>query len=133
MKKHLLKATLAIVGLLMSINVFAAGFTDENGLAYTILETTDGSNAVEVTYTNSKGGSYTGDIVVPATVTNEGVTYNVTHIGSKAFYKCTGMTSIVLPEGLKSIGKEAFYGCNAITEVNIPSTVTYIINYAFYN
>ena len=133
MKQILLKMTLAIAGLLMSINVFAAGFTAENGLAYTILETGDGSNAVEVTYTNSKGGSYTGDIVVPAEVTNESVTYKVTGIGAKAFYKCTGMTSVVLPEGLKSIAKEAFYGCNAITTITIPSTVTEILSYAFYN
>ena len=133
MKQILLKMTLAIAGLLMSINVFAAGFTAENGLAYTILETGDGSNAVEVTYTNSKGGSYTGDIVVPAEVTNESVTYKVTGIGAKAFYKCTGMTSVVLPEGLKNIAKEAFYGCNAITTITIPSTVTEILSYAFYN
>ena len=133
MKQTLLKTTLAIVGLLMSINVFAEGFTADNGLAYTILETTDGSKAVEVTYTNSKGGSYTGDIVVPAQVTSEGVTYNVTGVGAKAFYKCTGMTSVVLPEGLKSIAKEAFYGCTALPAITIPSTVTEILSYAFYN
>ena len=133
MKQTLLKTTLAIVGLLMSVNVFAEGFTADNGLAYTILETTDGSKAVEVTYTNSKGGSYTGDIVVPAQVTNESVTYNVTGVGAKAFYKCTGMTSVVLPEGLKSIAKEAFYGCTALPAVTIPSTVTEILSYAFYN
>lgn len=132
MKQILLKSTLAIVGLLMSLNVFADGFTVD-GLAYTILTTDDGSNAVEVTYTNSKGGSYSGDIVVPAQVVNEGVTYDVTAIGEKAFYKCTSMTSIVLPEGLKSIKKDAFNGSNAFTEITLPNSLVEIKNYAFNN
>ena len=132
MKHFLLKSTLAVVCLLMSVNVLAASFVAD-GLTYNILETTDGSNAVEVTYTNSKGGSYSGDIVVPAQVSNEGVAYAVTTIGEKAFYKCTGLTSIVLPEGLTSINKDAFNGCNAITEITLPSTLVELKNYAFNN
>ena len=46
----------------------------------------------------SKGSDYTtrptGDLVIPSTVTHDGVTYNVTSIGEGAFYGCTGMTSI---------------------------------------
>ena len=35
------------------------------------------------------GGKYTGDIAIPATVENGGVTYTVTEIGGRAFYECS--------------------------------------------
>ncbi|MBO7120090.1 MAG: leucine-rich repeat protein [Bacteroidaceae bacterium] len=83
---------------------------------------------VSVIYpTEEKPGSsnpnpYTGDIVIPAQVTYEGVTYNVTSIGNYAFRSST-ITSISLPEGLISIGKEAIYKTE-ITEIVVPNSVT---------
>lgn len=85
-------------------------------------------NEVSVTYLNdSKPGSsnpnlYTGDINIPAQVTHEGVTYNVTGIDSYAFRKAA-ITSISLPEGLVSIGEEAIYDTQ-ITEITLPNTLT---------
>ena len=83
---------------------------------------------VSVVYLNDeKPGSsnpnlYTGDIVIPAQVTYDGVTYNVTGIGNYAFRSST-ITSISLPEGLISIGKEAIYK-TGITEIVVPNSVT---------
>ena len=48
-----------------------------------------------------------------------------------AFYGCTEMTTIVLPEGIKRIGREAFAGCESLTEIVIPDSVTKIDTKAF--
>ena len=42
---------------------------------------------------------------------------NVTSIGNDAFYGCTGLTSIGIPNSVTSIGDEAFYGCIALKTV----------------
>ena len=57
---------------------------------------------------------------------------SVTSIGDEAFYECTGLTSIVIPNSVTSIGDETFYGCTGLTSVDIPNSVTSIGDFAFY-
>ena len=84
------------------------------------------------TVTSSAYGEYTGDVVIPATVTYGGNTYSVTSIGDRAFEYCSGLTSVTIPDGVTSIGDEAFYGCSELASVTIPNSVTSIGEYAFY-
>ena len=42
---------------------------------------------------------------------------SVTSIGSRAFFNCTGLSSITIPGGVTSIGEEAFYGCSGLTNI----------------
>ena len=56
---------------------------------------------------------------------------HVIGITEKAFYECTVMTSVTIPEGVTSIGKQAFYGCSGLTSVTIPTSVTSIGEGAF--
>ena len=58
---------------------------------------------------------------------------SVTSISERAFYNCTGLTSITIPDSVTSIGKYAFNGCTGLTSVTINGTVTKIDNYVFYN
>ncbi len=55
----------------------------------------------------------------------------ITHIGSYAFYDCTGLTSITIPEGVTEIGDAAFYGCVYLTDITLPSSMTTISDNAF--
>ena len=57
---------------------------------------------------------------------------SVTSIGSMAFYRCTGLTSITIPNGVTSIGADAFNYCISLNNVKIGSGVIVIDRWAFY-
>ena len=79
----------------------------------------------EVTFADG-GIMYEGAIVIPETVTYEGVVYSVTSIGREAFYECSNLTSITIPNSVTSIGDDAFSSCIGLTSVTIPNSVTSI-------
>ena len=55
----------------------------------------------------------------------------MTAIGDYAFFNCSVMTSIIIPNSVTSIGIEAFYGCSGLTSIAIPNSVTSIGSNAF--
>ncbi|MBQ7742470.1 MAG: leucine-rich repeat domain-containing protein, partial [Bacteroidaceae bacterium] len=67
--------------------------------------------------------SYTGDIVIPATIEVGGTTYNVTKVGDKAFRYST-VTSITMNEGLVSAGSSSFNNMTEVTELTFPNSFT---------
>ncbi len=48
-----------------------------------------------------------------------------------AFYDCTGLTSVTIPDSVTNIGNYVFYCCTGLTSVTIPDSVTSIGNSAF--
>lgn len=80
---------------------------------------------------------YTGAVNIPSTVNIGGITYTVTAISSYAFYHCTGLTSVTLPNTITSIWSNAFsYNQTSSPNFNtitIPNSVETIGDYAFYN
>ena len=57
------------------------------------------------------GSKPTGNLTIPESVTFGGISFPVTSIGNKAFYECTGLTSVTIPNSVTSIGIAAFYEC----------------------
>ena len=80
---------------------------------------------------NGKGP--TGALEIPARVTYNGNNYSVVSIGLQAFYQCSGLTSVTIPNSVTSIGDEAFEYCIGLTSVTIPNSVTSIGDGAFSN
>ena len=62
-------------------------------------------------------------ITIPSSITYNSDTYKVTIIKPAAFSQNTSLTSLTLPEGLKTIGSDAFCGCASLKSIVIPSTV----------
>ncbi len=65
------------------------------------------------------------------TITFEGL--NITQIGANAFYGCTNLKEINIPQGTASIGMNAFNGCTQLGTVRIPNSVSAIGEGAFAN
>ena len=75
--------------------------------------------------------SYSGNVVIPSSVSYNGKSYSVTSIGDNAFSKCTGLTSVSIPNSVTYIGEWAFYGCTGLTSFTIPNSVRSIRRSAF--
>ena len=114
-----------IAMLLGSVMANAYDF-EEDGIYYNILSSTD--LTAEVTPGDNK---YTGNVIIPSTVTYGGSIYNVTSIGYMAFYECSSLTSVTIPNSVTSIEYGAFLACSSLTSITIPESVTSIGYAAF--
>ena len=106
----------------------AAAYTFEQGGIYYF---TSGNMAV-VTFKDTDYDSYSGHVTVPASVTHNGTTYQVTAVGNSAFKECYELTAVDLPSTITSIGNYAFENCEGLTNLNMPSSLTSIGQSAFY-
>ena len=90
-------------------------------------------NSTTNTYTVSGIGTCTDtDIIIPSKYDGK----PVTSIGGSAFYGCSGLTSVTIPDSVTSIGGSAFRGCTKLTEINFNATVMNDLsynNYVFFN
>ena len=109
---------------LSTVTAFAHDF-EVNGIYYN--KNADGTS-VTVTYRGNSyyaySNEYSGNVVIPSSVTYSGNTYAVTSIGKYAFYDCDGLTSITIPNSVTSIGDCAFSSCDGLKSITIPNSVT---------
>lgn len=106
----------------------------------------------EVSYEKPK--QPTANVVIPDTVTVDGVSYAVTSIDknafkndktiktitvgkhiekidSSAFENCTNLKTVTISSNVTEIGDKAFYKCTSLTKVSLPANVTKIGKDAF--
>lgn len=76
-------------------------------------------SAKTVKLTAPETGVYTGEVAVPSTFVDEGVTYTVVEVDKNAFANST-VTTVTLPATVTAIGKEAFKN-STIATLNVPS------------
>ncbi len=88
---------------------------------YKYKELDDGT--VEITgYWGKEGEIISGKLVIPSEINGK----RVTSIGDSAFFQCSGLTQISIPEGVISIGNSAFCFCTGLTQISIPEGVASI-------
>ena len=136
---------LAIIALLLSLTFSATAQAQLTNIVYTTAS--DGSGGLVITNFSSSG---TGPLVIPATIQGKTVTgigasafsawstltsvtipNSVKTIGQQAFEGCTVLVSVDLGQGVTGIGLQAFGSCNALTSVTIPDSVTSLGSEAF--
>ncbi|MBO7458417.1 MAG: leucine-rich repeat domain-containing protein, partial [Paludibacteraceae bacterium] len=94
-------------------------------------------HTAEVTYKSYEGGGFYNSwwaiatANIPSSVEYNAETYSVTGIAANAFYGCTDLTSVTIPNSVEWIDEYAFYYCRGLTSVTIPNSVTYIGDKAF--
>jgi hypothetical protein len=83
----------------------------------------------QLTFTTNNGAititGYTGNptvLNIPST-TND---WPVTSIGQGAFFDCSTLTTVSIPNSVTNIGVQAFDTCSSLTRATIPSSVTSI-------
>ena len=131
MKTLLKKLCLAAVCLLAANTATAYDFKSE-GCYFNVISETD--KTCEITYKEYSQPTYSGDFIIPFLVKDPlGIYYEVVGIGEWAFYNCTNLTSVTIPESVTKICLLAFSNCTSLTNVTIPQSVTYISDFAFEN
>ena len=84
----------------------------------------DSSSLVIVNHILLDGQNCTEDIVIPD---------GVKKIGTRAFYECSDLTSVMIPDGVTEIKDQAFFSCRNLSNVQIPDSVSKIGQSAFFD
>jgi Flp pilus assembly protein protease CpaA len=91
---------------LLPLMSYAEFVIDIDGIYYNLFWNGNNSTA-EVTYGPNM---YSGKVVIPESVVYGNNTYSVTSIGQDAFFGCSDLTSVTIPNSVTSIGSYAFDG-----------------------
>ena len=128
MKKLSFISVLTMLLCMVNVKAYAYDFAIENDEGVTIYYNyLSDKKEMEVTYYEYHSMNYSGEIKIPESV----LACPVTSIGDDAFYRCSSLTSVTIPNSVTSIGNRAFYRCSSLTSVTIPNSVTSIGNRAF--
>ena len=120
-----------ILAMSIMVSIYASAYVEVDGIVevngiYYILN--DSTKEAKVT---SRSDKYEGDIVIPSSIVYEDVEYRVTSIRESAFSRCTGLTSIIMPNSVKIIEKYTFYDCYNLSTITMPDSLYYIEESAF--
>ena len=131
-KEYIFRYMLAIFAFMVSLPMCAYDIAVKNADGVTIYYNwNNGRTELAVCYGYFENGDYTGDIVIPESVEYDGKTYSVTDIDSQAFQRCSGLTSVIIPNSVTHIWTDAFRYCDKLTSITLPSTLRWVSDLAF--
>ena len=99
-----------------------AKLTDVSMLTFTLKD----DSTYEVT---SALTEFEGEIYIPYKYKNA----IVSSIGEQAFYYCSGITNIEIPQSISTISNGAFAGCSSLTSIELPDQLSSLGSAAFQN
>ena len=108
--------------LFVASSVWAYDF-EVDGIYYDIINENEVAVTIGDYFFDRENDTYSGNVVIPSSVTYSGKNYSVTSIGKDAFYDCSGLTSVTIPNSVTEIGYEAFYYCSGLTSVLVTRLV----------
>ena len=122
---------LAVLSLAVGIALSAfADSVEIDGLYYELNTTGRTATLTYQTTTTSNYASIPANLIVPSSVTYNGVSFSVTEISDRAFANCTKLESISIPASVTTIGTTAawasnsqegdylpFYGCTSLKSI----------------
>jgi len=120
-----MKKRLSFLLMLLSMVASVQG-TEINGLNYNLNEQSRTASVI-----HSDGYNQKTEIVIPASVSFDGVEYTVDRIGANAFLNNSSLKSVVIPSTVSVIDDNAFMNCVCLTSIRIPKSVTNIGSFAF--
>ena len=91
-------------------------YEEVDGIKYKITSDTE----VEVAHKDD----YSGDIVIPETVSFNNKDYKVTSISKGAFWRCVDIKSIQIANSVTRIGRDAFRECTSLIDIYLPDNLT---------
>ena len=111
-----------------------SGLPVENNLRYADTYLVEAVDKTLSTYSIKEGTKWIGSTAFYdcSSLTSITIPNSVTSIEEYAFYGCSGLTSVTIPNSVTSIGERAFSSCSSLASVTIPNSVTSIGKYAFY-
>ena len=121
MKKVLLSFLLTLLPMLAS-----ADPVEINGIYYNLVK-----KIKEAEVTSKPNGGYSGDVIIPSSITHGGISYNVTSVGESAFSSSKSLVSVILSDGIKIIGSNAFWDCDGLLSITIPKSLVSVGEGAF--
>lgn len=126
------KTLLFLLGLLLLVPLSLRAYNFKSGdLYYEIMSDTVPYTVAVVCDLSWNDYASLTKVVIPETVVYNDTTYMVTCIGAYAFFECTSLISISIPESVTSIWDYAFSGCSGLAALTIPNSVTEIGKEAF--
>lgn len=123
--KQLFKNSI-LLSIIICFNTYAQAYDFEMDGIYYIYDKS--TQSAFVTFGDIK---YKDHVVIPSSVTYNGRTLEVVAIGIGAFQECEELTSIDIPNSIKTIKKYGFEGCKKLNAIIIPNSVTTIEDNVF--
>lgn len=128
---RLSKLLLLLILLIIDPFILVAQDATIDGIYYNLNKTNKTATVTHHKDSNKSKYQYQGNIIIPSTLNYKENTYQVTSIDNDAFYGCSELTSIIIPNSITSIGNFAFSRCSSLNSIIIPNSVTFIGNDAF--
>lgn len=117
-----------VLGVVFAVQIVVADTATVNGITwiYTVVNGVASVGGGSSSSTAVPTSTY-GSIAIPSTLGG----YRVTSIGRQAFYGCSTLKCVTIPDSVTNIGPSAFYGCRGLDSVTIPGSVSRIENWSF--